>query len=96
MARNRMQFQKGLSLAEFHERYGTEEKCQAALIAMRWPDGFLCPCCGSIRNSWSPARRHFQCSDFRLQTSAKHDLPQIEDAADQVVFGDAPHHLSQE
>jgi hypothetical protein len=29
MGRNRVQFQKGLSLAEFHERYGTEEKCQA-------------------------------------------------------------------
>ncbi len=27
MGRNRVQFQKGLSLAEFHERYGTEEKC---------------------------------------------------------------------
>ena len=71
MARNRVQFQKGLSLAEFHERYGNEEKCEATLIAMRWPDGFVCPRCGSIRHSWSPARRHFQCSDCRLQTSAK-------------------------
>ena len=30
MARNRVQFQKGLSLlAEFYERYWSEEKCQA-------------------------------------------------------------------
>jgi hypothetical protein len=49
MARNRVQFQKGLSLPEFYERYVTEEKCQAALIAMGWPDGFVCPRCGSDR-----------------------------------------------
>jgi len=71
VARNKVQFQRGLSLAEVQERYGTEEKCQQALIRMRWPDGFVCPGCGSLRHSWSPARRHFQCSDCRLQTSAK-------------------------
>jgi len=42
-----------------------------ALIEMRWPDGFVCPRCGRVRHSWSPARRLFQCSDCRLQTSAK-------------------------
>ena len=71
MARNRVQFQKGLSLAGFHERYGTEELCHAALVKMRWPEGFVCPGCASTRHSYSPARRHFQCSDCRLQTSAK-------------------------
>ncbi len=71
MARNRVQFQKGLSLAEFHERYGTEERCQDALMAMRWPDGFVCPRCGNVHHSWSPAQRHFQCSDCWLQTPAK-------------------------
>ncbi|MFT7577060.1 MAG: hypothetical protein ACI9XZ_003453, partial [Alphaproteobacteria bacterium] len=35
MARNAVQFQKGLSFAEFMQRYGTEEQCHAALIAMR-------------------------------------------------------------
>jgi hypothetical protein len=29
MARNGVQFQKGLSEAAFEERYGTEEKCRA-------------------------------------------------------------------
>ena len=71
MARNRVQFQKGLSLAAFNARYGTQEACHAALVAMRWPDGFVCPGCGSNRHGYSPARRHFQCSDCRLQTSAK-------------------------
>ena len=46
MARNRVQFQKGLSMAEFNKRYGTEELCHAALVKMRWPDGFVCPDCG--------------------------------------------------
>ena len=40
MGINRVQFQKGLSLAEFMERYGTEEQCHAAVVAQRWPNGF--------------------------------------------------------
>ena len=71
MARNKVQFQKGLSLAEFYRHYGTEELCHAALVKMRWPDGFVCPACASKQHSWSPARNHFQCSDCRRQTSAK-------------------------
>jgi len=71
MARNKVQFQKGLSLAEFYRYYGTEDQCHAALIKMRWPDGFACPQCKSKQHSWSPARNHFQCSDCRRQTSAK-------------------------
>jgi len=43
---NRVQFQPGLSMAEFFERYATEAQCQAALQAARWPGGFVCPRCG--------------------------------------------------
>jgi len=50
MGINRVQFQKGLSIAEFMERYGTEEKCHAALVASRWPTGFVCPECGCTRH----------------------------------------------
>jgi len=46
MKMNRVQFQPGLSMPEFFERYGTEVKCQAALQAARWPKGFVCPSCG--------------------------------------------------
>jgi ribosomal protein L37AE/L43A len=53
MTMNRVQFQPGLSMPEFLERYGTEAKCQAALQAVRWPDGFACPECGA------PARTRF-------------------------------------
>ena len=40
MSINRVQFQKGLSMAEFFERYGNEEQCHAALVALRWPGSF--------------------------------------------------------
>ena len=71
MARNAVQFQKGLSFAEFNARYGTEEQCHAALIAMRWPNGFECPKCGGHKHSYATARRIFQCSACRVQTSAR-------------------------
>jgi len=71
MARNPVQFQRGLGLAEFNARYGSEEQCHAALIQMRWPDGFVCPRCGERKHSYSPARRVFQCSACRAQTTVK-------------------------
>ena len=46
MARNKVQFQKGLSEAGFEALYGTEEQCRAVVIASRWANGFECPACG--------------------------------------------------
>lgn len=37
-------------MAEFVERYGTQEQCHAALAASRWPNGFVCPDCGCSRH----------------------------------------------
>jgi hypothetical protein len=71
MARNPVQFQKGLSLIEFNRRYGTDEQCHAALVVMRWPDGFECPHCHGRKHSYSPARRIFQSSACRVQTSVR-------------------------
>jgi len=45
MARNAVQFQKGLSEPEFDRHYGAEEQCRAVVISARWPDGFWCPAC---------------------------------------------------
>ena len=69
MARNKVQFQKGLSEAGFDLLYGTEEKCRAAVIASRWPDGFECPVCGGRTYCEVMTRGLFQCSTCRRQTS---------------------------
>jgi len=71
VARNAVQFQPGLSMAEFNRRYGTEDQCHAALVAMRWPDGFACPKCAGSKHSYCAPKRLFQCSACRLQTSAR-------------------------
>jgi ribosomal protein L37AE/L43A len=69
MARNSVQFQRGLSEAEFEERYGTEEKCRAVVMNSRWPDSFVCPACGGQAYSEVTTCRLFQCSACRHQTS---------------------------
>lgn len=71
MAINRVQFQKGLSMAEFLDKYGTEEKCHAALVASRWPEGFRCPECGAGRHSTfiREGRHYWQCYHCRTQTT---------------------------
>lgn len=51
MAMNQVQFQRGLLMAEFLDKYGTEEKCHAALVTPRWPEGFRCPACRHERHS---------------------------------------------
>ncbi|MCK8787563.1 transposase [Roseomonas sp. NAR14] len=71
MARNAVQFQKGLSLSAFQARYGTEEQCHAALVAWRWPEGFACPRCGGQRYAVCGPRKLFQCSACRHQTSVR-------------------------
>ena len=46
MSANRIQFQPGMSLPQFMELCGTEEKCEAAHEQVRCPYGFICPRCG--------------------------------------------------
>lgn len=72
MPMNRVQFQPGLSMEEFLERYGTEEKCEAALVARRWPQGFVCPRCrhAQARTSFvREGRRYWQCAACQHQCS---------------------------
>lgn len=69
MAKNKIQFQRGLSLTQFFSRYSTERKCYRALFRLRWPDGFKCTECGyhgycfiSSRKVYQIHRCHFQRS----------------------------------
>jgi len=70
MPMNRVQFQAGLSMAEFIKRYGTEEQCEAALIDSRWPQGFVCTCgCTLASNFRREGRLYWQCTACRHQSS---------------------------
>lgn len=71
MAMNRVQFQPGLSMAEFMDRYGSDGNCEAALIESRWPKGFVCPSCGCGHSSSfrRDGRLYFQCTACRHQCS---------------------------
>ena len=71
MAINPIQFQKGISLPEFIEQYGTKAQCESALIQARWPAGFICPKCQCTKSC--QFRRGnlplWQCHDCSHQTS---------------------------
>lgn len=69
MAKNQVQFQKGLSLIEFLSEYGTEEQCHSALYQWRWPKGFDCPECGHTECYEMTTRRLYQCRLCRHQAS---------------------------
>ena len=69
MARNKVQFQKGLSEAQFAVLYGPEDRCRDAVMRWRWPSGFLCPVCGGQRHSLVKTRALYQCTACRRQTS---------------------------
>lgn len=71
MSSSVLQFQSGMSLPEFISTFGTEEKCQEALLLARWPRGFRCPRCEATAHYvvGQGARRLFQCIGCRHQTS---------------------------
>ena len=55
----------------FMDRYGSDDKCEAALIESRWPDGFTCPSCACAQSSSfrREGRLYYQCSGCRHQCS---------------------------
>jgi hypothetical protein len=69
MSKNRVQFQKGMSLSDLMARYGTEEQCQQTLFEWRWPHGFVCPSCGHPKACALKSRRLLQCAACRHQCS---------------------------
>jgi transposase-like protein len=69
MAKNEIQFQPGMSLPAFLERYGTEAQCREALMRTRWPGGFRCPHCGHAGHCQLRGRPVLQCNRCKRQTS---------------------------
>ena len=73
MAQNKVQFQKGMSLPDFMEKYGTDEQCFDALYQWRWPEGFVCPNCGGRKSCQLTTRKLQQCNHCHHQTSITAD-----------------------
>ena len=62
---------KQLSLFDFQDWFPDEESCVRLLLDRRWPNGFVCPKCGSQNAVRLTSRAHtFACRDCGGQTSA--------------------------
>jgi transposase-like protein len=69
MSMNPIQFQRGMSLTEFHRSFGSTAQCAEALRAARWPQGFCCPRCGGAEHCRLGRGELYQCNGCRRQTS---------------------------
>jgi len=69
MPKNKVQFQKGISIHRFIEKYGTEIQCQKQLFNMRWPNGYRCPYCGYDKYCQLKSRALYQCNKCHFQAS---------------------------
>lgn len=57
------------TVAEFEERFGTEEQCEDYLRAKRWARGFVCPKCGGTKAWALRARALDECAACGHQVS---------------------------
>lgn len=48
--------------------FKTKQDCIDYLVDLRWPDGFVCPQCGSIR-FWKKNKGRYECSDCHKETT---------------------------
>lgn len=55
-------------LADLEARFADEAACLAYLAALRWPDGFACPKCGS-GEGWLLRAGRYECVKCKRQTS---------------------------
>lgn len=58
------------SLLEFQRRFPDDAACASYLTAARWPDGFVCPACGSVKG-WALTTKAWthECAACHRQTS---------------------------
>ena len=58
------------SLLEFQRRFPDDAACATYLAAARWPDGFVCPACGSVKG-WALTTKAWthECAACQRQTS---------------------------
>ena len=53
---------------KFDGMFKTEQDCIDYLISIRWPQGFECPTCGSVR-TWEKSKKRFECIDCHTETT---------------------------
>ena len=56
------------TLLELERRFATDEQCRAYLVALRWPEGFVCGSCGADK-AWAAQRGRFICAACRHPTT---------------------------
>ena len=67
---NQSEFPNAMSADEFERMFPDDEACAEDLFRRRWPDGFVCPDCGSRNAVWLKRKRCVhQCRDCRKQAS---------------------------
>ena len=69
MAKNKVQFQKSMSIHQFISQLGTEEQCRKRLFDLRWPTGYRCEHCGGGKYCELKSRRLYQCNHCHHQSS---------------------------
>lgn len=69
MAKNQVQFQRGFSMFDFINDYGSEEKYEHALFQWRFPNGYVCRECGNTTYCQLKSRKILQCNHCRHQHS---------------------------
>ncbi|HEX3681692.1 MAG TPA: IS1595 family transposase [Bryobacteraceae bacterium] len=59
------------TLSDAIRYYSDLDVATKAFSALRWPDGVICPYCGSKENYYAPSRRIWKCKSCRKQFSPK-------------------------
>lgn len=62
-------FKAEMNLPKLIEQFGSDEKCRARLIELRWPNGVTCPRCQSQSISTIAERSQYDCNACRYQFS---------------------------
>ena len=57
------------TMREFRDQFSTRDACLNYLVESRWPEGFVCPSCGSEGAYLNSKRYVFECKACRKQTS---------------------------
>ena len=60
---------KRMSLDEFYELFGDEEKCRLYFYNLKWPEGLVCPKCGSNHFYYIKGRDTYEGADCGKQIS---------------------------